>query len=154
MEQCCVKLTCRQIKNMNAIALLPITRTMSFYKESGCCYADIPEFLEQGLGTKANLLMVDGSDSFLDYLSGNGHSVNIKIDIQPFENHVFELIKIKVGLNIELLNRIGHAPVEYGAYYNVISLHNLNFHHVLWLCPVAEYVFKGAYPQHLFIAKI
>ena len=46
-----------------------VTKTLSFYKESGIWYADLPAFLEAGLGTKSNLMMVDGADTFLDYLS-------------------------------------------------------------------------------------
>ena len=49
-----------------------ITKTLSFYKEAGIWYADLPAFLEANLGTKANLMMVDGADIFLDlvgYLS-------------------------------------------------------------------------------------
>lgn len=42
------------------------TKTLGFYKENGLWYADLPEFLELGLGTKSNLLMVDGSDTFLE----------------------------------------------------------------------------------------
>jgi prepilin-type processing-associated H-X9-DG protein len=44
------------------------TQTLGFYKKNGLWYADLPEFLALGLGTKANLLMVDGSDTFLDLL--------------------------------------------------------------------------------------
>ena len=44
-----------------------------FYKENGIWYIDLPEFIEQGLGTKANLMMVDGADTFLDFLSDNGN---------------------------------------------------------------------------------
>jgi hypothetical protein len=138
---------------MTATTPRPQTKTMPFYKEAGLWYADIPEFLEQGLGTKANLLMVDGSDSFLDFLSENGHSVSVKMSTEPFEDYRFKLTKIKDGLNKMLLNAIGHAPVDYGAYYKVKSILNVDFQHILWLCPVAEYVFQGEYPQHIFISK-
>jgi hypothetical protein len=43
-----------------------VTKTLSFYKEAGIWYADLPAFLEANLGTKANLMMVDGADTFLD----------------------------------------------------------------------------------------
>lgn len=45
-------------------------KRIRFVNEVGLWYADLPEFLEQGLGTKNNLLMVDGSDTFLGLLSG------------------------------------------------------------------------------------
>jgi len=34
-----------------------VTKTLSFYKESGIWYADLPAFLEAGLGTKSNLMI-------------------------------------------------------------------------------------------------
>lgn len=131
----------------------PQTKTLSFYKENGFWYADLPEFLEQGLGTKANLLMVDGSDTFLDLLSSNSASVTVKLSTIPFENHSIHLEKVKIGLNQDLLIQIGHAPVDYGAYYNVTTYQNQPFQHTLWLCPVTEYVFQGEYPQNIYLTK-
>ena len=129
------------------------TKTLSFYKENKLWYADLPEFLALGLGTKANLLMVDGADTFLDLLSNNGTRVTVKLSTQPFANHSTHLEKIKIGLNQELLDKIGHAPVDYGAYYNVKKYQNKAFQHTLWLCPVAEYVFHGEYPTNIYLTK-
>lgn len=129
------------------------TKTLSFYKENKLWYADLPEFLALGLGTKANLLMVDGADSFLDLLSSNGSNVTVKISTQPFKNHSIHLEKIKIGLNQTLLDSIGHAPVDYGAYYNVKKYQNQHFQHKLWLCPVTEYVFQGEYPNDIYLTK-
>jgi prepilin-type processing-associated H-X9-DG protein len=47
------------------------------FKKNGLWYADLPEFLALGLGSKANLLMVDGSDTFLDLLSSNTSKVSV-----------------------------------------------------------------------------
>jgi hypothetical protein len=49
------------------------------------------------------------------------------------------------------LNLIGHAPVDYGAYYQVTELGGKPFSHRLWLCPVTEYVF-GEYPNEIFLS--
>jgi hypothetical protein len=49
------------------------TQVLSFVKENGIWYADLPEFLEAGLGTKTNLMMVDGADTFLDLLAEGNH---------------------------------------------------------------------------------
>ena len=129
------------------------TKTLSFYKENKLWYADLPGFLALGLGTKANLLMVDGADSFLDLLSSNGSHVTVKLSTQPFKNHSIHLEKIKIGLNQCLLYSIGHAPVDYGAYYNVKKYQNQPFQHQLWLCPVTEYVFQGEYPNDIYLTK-
>ena len=136
-----------QLKNQARLKILP------FYKENGLWYADLPEFLNQGLGTKADLLMVDGADTFLDTLSQNGNEVTVELSIQPFKNHDIHLEKVEIGLNKALLNRVGHAPVDYGAYYNVVKYENKPFQHRLWLCPVAEFVFRGEYPQNIYLTK-
>jgi hypothetical protein len=48
---------------------------------------------------------------------------------------------------------IGHAPVDYGAYYMVNELKGKPFQHRLWLCPVTEFVF-GGYPNQIYIEII
>ena len=118
-----------------------------FYKENGIWYIDLPEFLEQGLGTKANLMMVDGADTFLDFLSNNGNEINVEFSHETFEGQTYTLIAQHTGINQELLTEIGHAPVNYGMYYNVLELDNMQ----LWLCPVTEYVFGGTYPNKIYV---
>ena len=139
---------------MQTLSTAPQISKLSFYKENGNWYADLPEFLEQGLGTKANLLMVDGSDTFLDLLSSNGSSVMVNISTSPFESHTIQLEKIKIGLDQKLLDQVGHASVDYGAYYHVKEYHGQPFDHTLWLCPVAEYVFQGVYPQNIYLHQL
>jgi hypothetical protein len=126
-------------------------KALPFYKESGIWYADLPEFLGQGLGTKANLMMVDGSDTFLDFLSSDGNKVTVEIGTEPFNGQDAVLEKESMGLNKNLLNTIGHAPVDHGAYYNVKRFKGEEYKHRLWLCPVTEYVFNGRYPDNIYI---
>lgn len=125
------------------------TQILGFVKDNGQWYADLPEFLEQGLGTRANLLMVDGSDTFLDLLSQNGRKITLKISPEPFDGYQTYMKKFRKGLNQSLLDLIGHAPVDYGAYYQVKELNGQPFSHQLWLCPVTEYVF-GHYPSEIY----
>ena len=127
-----------------------------FYKENGMWYISLPEFINKGLGNKNNLLMVDGSDTFLDILSGyepNATPDNTKISLvlcdQEFLGCTYTLTKIDNGLDQDLLNKVGHAPVDYGAYYMVEEIPG----HKLWLCPVTEYVFDGVYPEKIFLRK-
>ena len=131
-----------------------VTKTLSFYKEAGIWYADLPAFLEAGLGTKANLMMVDGSDTFLDFLSANSGKATIKLSTVQFEGADAVLNKIRIGMNKGLLDTIGHALVNYGAYYHVDSFKGATLNHQLWLCPVTEYVFEGGYPENIFIKLI
>jgi hypothetical protein len=135
---------------MNTITATDI-KVLGFNKEDGIWYVDIPEFLEQGLGSKNNLMMVDGADTFIDILSENGYNVTLKISTQPFEGYQTKMKKFKKGLNKQLLDLIGHAPVDYGAYYMVSELNGNPFNHQLWLCPVTEYVF-GNYPEEIYTA--
>ena len=127
-----------------------------FYKENGMWYISLPEFINMGLGNKNNLLMVDGSDTFLDILSGyepnttpDSTKISLVLCDQEFLGCTHRLTKINNGLNQDLLNKVGHAPVDYGAYYMVEEIPG----HKLWLCPVTEYVFDGIYPEKIFLRK-
>jgi hypothetical protein len=125
----------------------------SFYKENGIWYIDLPEFIEMGFGTTANLMMVDGSDTFLDFLSNNTDEVTILMSPTKFDGYEYELKGEKQGLNKRLLKLIGHAPVDYGKYYTVTEHNN----HRLWLCPVTEYVFGNygdGYPDNIYIKVV
>jgi hypothetical protein len=121
--------------------------TKRFYKENEIWYIDLPEFLEMPLGTKANLMMVDGADDFLDFLSNDGDEIWVEFSPQPFDGMQFSLIAQKSGMNNELLQKLGHAPVPYGMYYTVKEWDN----NPLWLCPVTEYIFSGSYPREIYI---
>ena len=122
---------------------------ISFVKEQGIWYADLPEFLTMGLGSRTNLMMVDGADTFLDLLGNGQKRVTLTVSTRPFKGYQTRMVKSGNGLNPDLLERIGHAPVDYGAYYSVTEIHGKPFRHRLWLCPVTEYVF-GCYPEEVF----
>jgi hypothetical protein len=125
--------------------------TKKFYKEDGMWYIDLPEFLEAGLGTKANLLMVAGADTFLDFLSNNTNKVSLVFSTTDFPYSLCKLNKLHLGMDKEYLDKIGHAPVDYGAYYDVVEMNKEPFQHKLWLCPVTEYVFGGNYPDEIYV---
>ncbi len=120
--------------------------THRFYKNEGIWYIDLPEFLEAGLGTKANLMMVCGADTFLDHLSNQENEVTVHIETEPYAEQTYSLKKIGIGKDQDQLDAVGHAPVNYGAYYEADQNN-----HLLWLCPVTEYVFGGGYPDNIYI---
>lgn len=124
-----------------------------FYKQNNFWYIDLPEFLEAGLGNQANLMMVAGSDKFLDLLSENGSEVLVKFSGEPFKGHTTRMEKKRLGMDKVLLDSIGHPEVDYGAYYNVSMHEHKPFSHELWLCPVTEYVFGGIYPDTIYVKK-
>lgn len=120
--------------------------THRFYKEAGTWYIDLPAYLEAGLGTKANLMMVAGADILLDQLSNQGTDVTVHIETAPYAEQTYAIKKIGIGKDQDLLEALGHAPVDYGAYYKA-DQNGL----ILWLCPVTEYIFGGDYPENIYI---
>ena len=129
-------------------------KTLLFNKESGIWYIDLPDFLEMGLGTKANLMMVDGADTFLDKLSKNTNSVKVFVSVHRYDGFEARISMINKGMNTDLLVQKGHAPVNYGAYYKLDVFNGAHGDHVLWLCPVTEFVFGGSYPKMIWLNVI
>ena len=74
--------------------------TMRFYKEEFMWYADVNGWP----GPKDMLLMVDGADTFLDYLSGKSEEVILDLSLDPKSGY-------------EVLNYIHPHPAGDGAYY-------------------------------------
>ena len=72
-------------------------KVLSFYKEEVLWYIDLPEFLDAGLGTKANLMMVAGADILLDKLSKNGDKITLQISNISFVGWTTWLEKEKQG---------------------------------------------------------
>ena len=130
------------------------TKTLLFNKENGIWYIDLPDFLEMGLGTKADLMMVDGADTFLDKLSKNSNAVKVFVSLHKYDGFEARISMINKGMNQDLLVQKGHAPVDYGAYYKLDVFNGAQNDHVLWLCPVTEYVFGGNYPDKIWINVI
>ena len=56
-------------------------------------------------------------------------------------------------MNTDLLVQKGHAPVDYGAYYKLDIFNGAQGDHILWLCPVTEYVF-GSYPRVIYLKNV
>lgn len=81
-----------------------------FYKQNGIWYMDLPEFLEQGPGTTANLMMVDGADTFLDYLAGNQSEVEVCFSEKPFDEAKFTLLTDAQGKNNSLFSIFRFEP--------------------------------------------
>jgi len=130
------------------------SKELKFYKENGIWFIDLPHFLNNGLGTKANLMMVDGADTFLDKLSNNGNSVKVKASTSRYEGFEARITLQERGKNQALLDQLGHAQVDYGAYYLLDIFKGFEANDVMWLCPVTEYVFGGKYPEKIWLNVI
>ena len=107
--------------------------TMRFYKEAGMWYADVNGWP----GPKAMLLMVDGADTFLDYLSNNGDEVTLDLSLDPKQGY-------------DVLNYRYPHPGNDGAYY---STQMGDDEHILWLCGVTEFVF-GHMPEEVWYVQL
>jgi hypothetical protein len=105
---------------------------MRFYKEHGMWYADVPGWI----GPKAMLLMVDGADTFLDYLSGYTSEVKLDLSLDPKNEY-------------QVLNYTHPHPAGDGAYYTT-DMNGCD--HKLWLCGVTEFVF-GYMPEEVWYKK-
>lgn len=129
--------------------------TKRFYKENGLWYIDLPEFLNAGLGSKANLLMVDGSDKMLDILSRNTGEAIVQFSDCGVERLDARMEMAEEGLNQDVLDTAGHAPIGYGRYYNTRAVIDEKTHNLrTWLCPVAEWVFGGHYPKMIDVQVV
>jgi hypothetical protein len=126
-----------------------IDRLLGFVKEGSLWFADLPEFLEAGRGDRNDLLMLAGSDTLLDPLTGGGTRIQLRISDKPFDGDRIVMHIDAMGLDKELLDSVGHNPVDYGAYDQVTTLDSKPFRNRLWLCPVAEYVF-GGYSRNIY----
>ena len=126
-----------------------VNTVRKFYKENGKWYIDLPEFLELNLGTKENLLMVGGSDTFLDKLSNNGTEVTVRFSNKTFTECEDVLYQTKLGFDDQYLEEVGHPVVDGGSYYKSVKKD-----HQLWLCPVTKFVFNGDYPSVIYIQVI
>ena len=103
--------------------------TMRFYKEEFMWYADVVGWP----GPKDMLLMVDGADTFLDYLSGKSEEVILDLSLDPKAAY-------------EVLDYIHPHPAGDGAYY-IADMNGSE--HKLWLCGVTEFVF-GYMPEEVW----
>jgi len=120
-------------------------KIISFVKEQDLWYVDLPEFLEQGLGVKGNLLMVAGADTYLEKNSKGKLTVTVEISDEPFENCII-LFNFGIGADKKMLEKYNHPMVEHGGYYVESETK-----HIMWLCPTLLYVFETeSYPPVIY----
>ncbi len=58
-----------------------------YQEEDGRWYIDLPEYIESGMGTKSNLEMVAGADTFLSTLAQGETSITLKFTDEEFVDH-------------------------------------------------------------------
>ncbi len=110
---------------------------LTFVKEEGRWYVDLPAFIETGAGTKDDLEMVAGADKLCDELSDGGNRLTVTISTSPFKGADF---------SIQRMNNGRTEGRDYDAY------HKGHFIFTIWLCPVLLYV-MGRYPEIVYFKK-
>jgi hypothetical protein len=107
-----------------------------FYKEvTGRWYVDLPEWE----GSKDDLEMVDGADTFLEILSQGEGISNVTLSDENYEGS-YTLEMQRLG------GKIG------GAWYKLESFEGIEFNMEMWLCDVTSFVF-GRLPNIIYFSK-
>lgn len=109
-----------------------------FYKDSdNRWYADLPDYIEDG-GTKEDLEMVCGADTWLDIIS-QSREIDIELSDKPIDNS-----------EVLTIDKYDDGFPEHGAYYRIGNFNGKSYSNmILWLCPVTLFVF-GYYPPKIY----
>jgi hypothetical protein len=109
-------------------------RIHRFYKDSQGWFIDLPNWL----GTKGQLAMVQGADTFLDTISQNLSEVWVEMSIEPLEGDWSYCLRKTEDLTD-------------GAMYQYIN--HKGQRDTMWLCGVTEFVF-GNMPEKIYCRKV
>ncbi len=111
-------------------------RSFRFYKESdNRWYVDLPEWT----GEKAELEMVAGADSMLEYMAEGESEVRVTLSETEFEG-------------ADVLQFVSEATdVGSGAYYEMATYKGIHLGLTMWLCDVTLFVY-GKFPNKIFIS--
>ena len=111
-------------------------KRLKFYKESdNRWYVDLPEWT----GSKAELEMVAGADSMLEYMAEGEGQVWLVLSEQEFEN----------ADKLEFLRLA--TEIENGAFYKLDKYRGIEIGLEMWLCDVTEFFF-GDFPKTIFLS--
>lgn len=105
---------------------------------------DLPEYIQFG-GSKEDLYMIAGADTFLDLISNGSKEVKMKISQKDFQS--------AKQLHLIELGRIEGPECGTGAWYHLNQYDGLevddNFK--IWLCPVTKWIFDN-YPYTIYFS--
>jgi hypothetical protein len=111
-------------------------KRLKFYKENdNRWYVDLPEWT----GSKAELEMVAGADSMLEYMAEGEAQVWLMLSEQKFEN----------ADKLEFLRLA--TEIENGAFYKLDKYRGIEIGLEMWLCDVTKFVF-GDFPNTIFLS--
>jgi hypothetical protein len=113
--------------------------TYKFIKEeTGRWYIDLPEWT----GQKADLEMVAGADTMLDYVGGGAKEVSLILAKEPFEG----------SAPLKLIHDYSKESGG-GGIYLLENYEGKMLNQEMWLCEVTEYVF-GKLPEWIYFKKV
>ena len=113
-------------------------RSYKFIKEpTGQWYIDLPEWT----GEKADLQMVAGADTMLDYLGKGNNVVELQLSEIPFDGSTV----------LKLMQDYG-KEIGAGGIYLLENYEGEILNQEMWLCEVTEWVF-GKLPPLIYFKK-
>jgi hypothetical protein len=112
-------------------------RLFRFYRDDIGWFVDLPEWE----GSRYDLQMVMGADSFLDILSQGESEKYVALSDEPFDG-CYELIFTGLG-------RIEGPEIGEGAWYKLENYLGIDFKLQMWLCDVTKFVF-GNFPIKIY----
>jgi hypothetical protein len=133
---------------------------MSVYKfyqeEDGRWYIDLPEYIQSGLGTKANLEMVAGADVLMSEMAQGKSEITLKFTETEFNGYQVQLIRSSnYGYAPEGIDDIEFDTGGWYHYYEKRKWYQLRPKvNSLWLCPVTLFLFNNPYPENIFIENL
>jgi hypothetical protein len=111
-----------------------MVRRIKFTKELNDWFAEISEWE----GSRADLQMVMGADTFLEVLCEGEWDVWLTMSDQPLQSD-----------RTEELHLIREGEDEGGGYYLLESYRGIEFNLEMWLCDVTKFVF-GKMPKTIY----
>ena len=115
-------------------------RTFKFYKEpTNRWYVELPEWT----GSKAELEMIAGADTFLDIIAQGDHEVYLTLSTTPFEGAEV--------LTLKNLGKLESWELGEGAWYHLDKYKSIPFNLRMWLCDVTKFIFNE-FPNKIYFS--
>lgn len=120
-----------------------MSREFRFYREypSGKWYIDLPEWE----GSKDDLEMVMGADSFLALLSEGSDEVRISLSDEYREGY-YKMVLRELG-------KFEGVDIGSGAWYFMEDYMGQRFEYDMWLCDVTLFVFE-CFPETIWFSPV
>jgi uncharacterized ubiquitin-like protein YukD len=116
---------------------MTMTRNLKFYKDHEGWFVDLPEWT----GSKYDLQMVSGADTFLDIIAQGETETYLTLSDTPIEN--------SNKLKFKEVGRLEGFELGEGAWYTLNQYIGIEYDLEMWLCDVTKFVF-GNFPTVIY----